>query len=128
MNKEKDKKSNAGKDYGKDEYNFIFFCMIRSILPINICRALGRKNEQVIISAFRRICLDASAYQNKKIYELKPCTDRPYLHLNGPAKFFIYQQCIVRMKSIRLVSQQTSIPMSLINRHIEEGEYVKEFK
>lgn len=124
---EKNKKSNAGKEYGLSEYNFIFFCMIRSILPINICRALDRKNQGVIISVFRRICLDASAYKDKKVYKLWPCTTRPWRHINGPAKFFIYQQCVVRKKSIKLVFEQTGIPMTLIKKHIKEGRFQKDF-
>lgn len=127
MSRKQDGESNAGKDYGMAEYNFIFFCMIRSILPINICRALGRRNEGVIISAFRRICLNASARSDKKIYDLEPYTPKPLKSLNGPAKFFIYQQCVVRKKTIEWVSKQTGIPMTLIKKHIKEGRFQKEF-
>ncbi len=127
MSRKKDGRSNANKEYGLSEYNFIFFCMIRTILPINICRALDRRNEQVILSAFRRICLDASAYQDEKLYRLIPYTPKPWRHINGPAKFFIYQQCIVRKKSVKAVSEQTGIPQTLIRKHIKEGRYQKDF-
>ncbi len=127
MGREQNEKSNAGQDYGMAEYNFIFFCMIRSILPINICRALGRKNEGVIISAFRRICKDASAYKDNKVYDLEPYTPKPLRSLNGPAKFFVYQQYIVRKKSIVLISSQTGIPVSCIKKHIKKGRFQKDF-
>lgn len=131
MSRAKGVRKNSGKSYSVKEYNFIFQCMIRGIEPVDIGRALERTVDE-IRNAFRRVCRDASEYDNEKIHNLTPITDRP-IKFNGSGKLFVELQRTVTRRSelgdspsALELSKKTGIPKEAIHKYIvQHNDWVK---
>lgn len=109
----------SGKVYESREYNFIFQLLIRGFAAYMIARALGRTEREIRL-CWRRICMNASAYSNMRVYKLKPFSNKPFSMVNGYAKQFIRSQMfLVKQKSTaRKIATQTGIPINKIKLEI----------
>lgn len=120
MNRKKGKELHSGRPYSNLEYMLIFFAYIRGYNMGQVARSLER-SFGAIHSCWRRMCHNASADHNKKIYDfLKPFSDKPWSHINGYAEEYIEAQIfeVEEKSNAQTISKQTGIPTIMIQKYI----------
>lgn len=86
---------NTGKEYTMEEYNLIFFLTVRGLPFDQIARIMNR-GESAIIRAWGRLCRNATDYEDKKEYQLRPLCSGELGYLNQWAKQYAIIQFVHR--------------------------------
>ena len=118
--KKEGKKEHHGEIYSEFEYNLIFFDHIRGRNLWETARVLGREISG-IGNCWRRLCWNATDFPNKRIYKLRPPSDKVWSCLNGYAKEYIEIQVfeVEKKSNARKISEQTAIPVHIIQEWID---------
>ncbi len=112
-------KTNANKDYSSVEYNLIFNVLVFGIsTPAQLARAMGR-SEAAIRSAFRRICFDATAYEDTKEYKVHPLIRNKNRYINFFARLYIEGQLLDRGKDIEDVAQRLGMDIKTLQNYLD---------
>ena len=124
MSRKKGEGSHSGETYSPSVCNVIFFLLIRGIRMSQLTNIFGRSSEEAINLCWKRICLNATDYPNKrdlKRFKLTPIIDVPWPCLNFYAKQFVMMQThkVEKKSSPERISKQTGIPIEKIEKFLE---------
>ena len=124
MSRRKSEGSHSGETYSPSVCNIIFFLIIRGTRTSQLAGIFGRSSEEAVNLCWKRICLNATDYPNKrdlKRFKLKPIVDIPWPYLNFYAKQFIMIQMyeVEKKSNPKRISKQTGIPIDKIEKFLE---------